>query len=63
MAMVQSLNESRFQTFNDLGEVVIRKLLKIINDLTLSVSDVAFVFDKYDKDDSIKAMERSRRGG
>ena len=63
MAMVQSLNESRFQTFNDLGEVVIRKLLKIINDLTLSVSDVAFVFDKYDKGDSIKAMESSRRGG
>ena len=63
MAMVQSLNESQFQTFNDLGEVVIRKLLKIINDLTLSVSDVAIVFDRYDKDDSIKAMERSRRGG
>ena len=62
MAMVQSLNESQFQTFNDLGEVVIRKLLKIINDLTLSVSDAAFVFDRYDND-SIKAMERSRRGG
>ena len=62
MAMVQSLNESQFQTYNDLGEVVIRKLLKIINDLTLSVSDVATVFDKYDKDDSIRAMERSRRG-
>ena len=63
MAMMQSLNESQFQTFNDLGEVVIRKLLKIINDLALSVSDVAIVFDKYDKDDSIKAMEHSRRGG
>ena len=63
MAMLQSLNESQFQTFNDLGKVVIRKLLKIINDLTLSVSDVAIVFDRYDKDDSIKAMERSRKGG
>ena len=50
-------------TFNDLGEVLIRKLLKIINDLALSVSDVAIVFDRYDKDDSIKAMERSCRGG
>ena len=63
MAMVQSLNESQFQAFNDLGEVVIRKLLKIINDLTLSVSDVAIVFDRYDKDNSIKAMKCSRRGG
>ena len=63
MAMVQSLNESQFQTFSDLGEVVIRKLLKIINDLTLSVSDVAIVFDRYDKNDSIKAIEHSRKGG
>ena len=57
------MNESQFQTFNDLGEVVIRKLLKIINDLTLSVSDVSILFDRDDKYDSIKAMERSRRGG
>ena len=59
MAVVQSLNESQFQTFNDLGEVVIRKLLKIINDLTLSVSDVEIVLNRYDQDDSINAMEHS----
>ena len=63
MAMVQSLNESQFQTFNDLGELVLRKIMKIFNDSALGVSDVAVVFDRYDKEDSIKAMERNRRGG
>ena len=63
MAMVQSLNESQFQTFNDLGELVLRKIMKILNDSALGVSDVAVVFDRYDKEDSIKAMERNRRGG
>ena len=63
MAMVQSLNESQFQTFNDLEELVLRKIMKILNDSALGVSDVAVVFDRYDKEDSIKAMERNRRGG
>ena len=61
--MVQSLNESQFQIFNDLGELVLRKIMKILNDSALGVSDVAVVFDRYDKEDSIKAMERNRRGG
>ena len=63
IAMVQSLNDTQFQTFNDLGEVVLRKLMKVLNDDTLGVSDVAVVFDRYDKENSIKSMERSRRGG
>ena len=63
MAMVQSLNESQFQTFNDLGELVLRKIMKILNDSALGVFDVVVVFDRYDKEDSIKAMERNRRGG
>ena len=63
MPMVQSLHESQFQTFNDLGELVLRKIMKILNDSALGVSDVAVVFDRYDKEDSIKAMERNRRGG
>ena len=29
----------------------------------LGVSDVAVVFERYDKENSIKSMERSRRGG
>ena len=63
MEMVQSLNDTQFQTFNNLGEVVLRKLMKVLNDDTLGVSDVAVVFDRYDKENSIKSMERSHRGG
>ena len=51
MAMVQSLNDTQFQTFNDLGEVVLRRLMK------------GFVFDRYNKENSIKSVERSRGGG
>ena len=56
-------NPFDLSTFNDLGEVVLRKLMKVLNDDTLGVSDVAVVFDRYDKENSIKSMERSRRGG
>ena len=45
MAMVQSLNESQRQTFNDFGEMVLRQIIKIFNDLPLGVSDVAIVFE------------------
>ena len=47
--MVQSPNHTQFQTFNNLGEAVLRKLMKVLNDDTLGVSDVAVVFDWYDK--------------
>lgn len=63
MAMVQSLDDTKFKTFDDLGDIILGRLLRILNDDTLCVSDVALVFDRYDKENSIKSMERKRRGG
>ena len=47
MVMLQSLNDSAFQTFNDLGECVLRKLLSLLTQNKNS-NCVTIVFDRYD---------------
>ena len=58
MAMLQSLNESHFKTFDDLSQQV----PKLLEQEDLGIDVVTVVFDGYDKDDSIKQMERRRLG-
>ena len=62
MALLQALDESKFDTFNDLGLVVMQRIqsLPIRN---LGVTSVTLVFDRYDCDISIKQLERDRRTG
>ncbi|KAL8561134.1 hypothetical protein ACOMHN_033717 [Nucella lapillus] len=62
MAMLQSLNESYFKTFDDLSQQVLKKILRLLEQEDLGIDVVTVVFDRYDKDDSIKQMERRRRG-
>ncbi len=62
MAMLQSLNESFFKTFDDLSRQVLQKTLKLLDDEDLGIDCIAIVFDRYDKADSIKTMECQRRG-
>ena len=60
MVMLQSLNDSLFQSFNDLGECVLRKILSLLN--PKNVNCVTIVFDRYDNPQSIKCLERERQG-
>ena len=60
--MLQSLNESYFKTFDDLSQQVLKKILRMLEQEDLGTDVVTVVFDRYDKDDSIKQMERPRRG-
>jgi len=64
MAMIQSLNDNYFKIFNDLGKVVLKRLVRIMNnkDIEPPVNVVTLVFDRYDKDHFIKSSERRRRG-
>lgn len=62
MAMIQGLNESYFQTFNDVGKIVLKRLIRILNKRDMDVTSVNLVFDRYDKELSIKSLERDRRG-
>ena len=59
MAVIQGLNESTFQTFTDLAEILWQRILFI---LCGEVSCVVLVFDRYDNQWSIKQAERERRG-
>ena len=62
--MLHSLNDSHFKTFNDLGKVVLKRLERILNnkDMEPPVDVVTPVFDRYDKEHSIKSSERQLRG-
>ncbi|KAL8601861.1 hypothetical protein ACOMHN_020596 [Nucella lapillus] len=62
MAMLQSLNESYFKTFDDLSQQVLKKILRLLEQEDLGIDVVTVVFDRYDKDDSINQIERRRRG-
>lgn len=61
MVTLQSLNDSGFQTFNDLGELVLRKTLGLLNQ-NPNAHCVTIVYDRYDNSQSIKCFERERRG-
>jgi hypothetical protein len=62
MAMVQSLNENHFKTFNDLAEIVQKRIVRLLRNSSLDISQVTIIFDRYDHVFSIKSDERSRRG-
>ena len=64
MAMCQALNENHFKTFNDLGKVVLNRTVRRLNnsDMDPSIDVVTLVFDRYDREHSIKSTERHRRG-
>jgi len=53
--MLHSLNDSHFKTFNDLGKVVLKRLVRILNnkDMKPPVNVVNLEFDCYDKEHSI----------
>ncbi|KAL7380780.1 hypothetical protein ABVT39_023998 [Epinephelus coioides] len=61
MAMLQSLHDSAFETFSDLAECVLKKILSLLNGKQ-EIKCVVMVFDRYDNPQSIKDMERQRRG-
>ena len=62
MALLQALDESKFDTFNDLGLVVKLRIQSLLSS-NLGVTSVTLVFDRYDSDISIKQQERDRRAG
>ena len=62
MALLQALGESKFDTFNDLGLVVMQRIQALLTSY-LGVTSVTLVFVRYDCDISIKQLERVRRTG
>jgi len=60
MATLQALNDSCFKTFNDLAEIIVKRLIRKLQNSDVDV--VALVFDRYDVDLSIKTGERQHRG-
>ena len=62
MALLQALDESKFDTFNDLG-LVVKLIIQSLLSSNLGVTSVTLVFDRYDSDISIKQQERDRRAG
>ena len=61
MAMLQALHESSFQSFDDLGKIILQRIKKLFNG-DLGINMVVVVFDRYDQPHSIKNQERLRRG-
>lgn len=64
MSLVQGVNEAHFETFDDLGQIILKRLNRVLNNPDLDVKVVTMVFDRYDVDASlnIKGIERQRRG-
>ena len=62
VALLQALDESKFDTFNDLGLVVMQRIQSLPTS-NLGVTSGTLVFDRYDCKISIKQLERDRRTG
>ncbi|XP_056138321.1 uncharacterized protein tdrd12 [Lampris incognitus] len=60
MALLQSLPDSAFLTFSDLAECILKKILSLLK--KQEIKFVVIVFDRYDNPQSIKILERQRRG-
>jgi len=63
MAMCQALNENHFKTFDELGNVVLKRAVQLLknSDVDPSTDVVTLVFDHYDREHSIKSTERHWR--
>ena len=55
MALLQSVHDSGFQTFNDLGECVWKKVTTLMGEGGLRCA--VLVFDRYDHQHSVKDFE------
>ena len=62
MTLLQALAESKYDTFNDLGLVVMQIIQSLLTS-NLGVTSVTLVFGRYDCEISIKQLERDRRTG
>lgn len=60
MALIQALDETQFDSFDDLGLKVIQIIHSVLGG-RLSVTSVTLVFDRYDASLSIKQQKRERR--
>ena len=47
MALLQALDESKFDTFNDLG-LIVMQIIQSLQTSNLGVTSVTQVFDQYD---------------
>jgi len=58
-AMCQALNENHFKTFDELGNVVLKRAVQLLknSDVDPSIDVVTLVFDHYDREHSIKSTE------
>lgn len=61
MGVIQALNDNHFKTFNDLAEVVLKRVIRVLRNPDFDAGTVTLVFDQY-WDLSIKSGERQRRG-
>ena len=62
MTLIQPLDELKFDTFNDLGLVVMQIIQSLLTS-NLGVTSVTLIFDRYDCEISIMQLERDRRTG
>ena len=62
MSFIQGVNESQFRTFDDLGEVIFKKLINLFMNSELDIKTMVLVYDRYDLESGIKGQERQRRG-
>ncbi|KAG7489269.1 hypothetical protein JOB18_008240 [Solea senegalensis] len=60
MALLQSLPDSAFLTFSGLAECILKKILSLLK--KQEIKCVIIIFDRYDNPQSIKILERQRRG-
>ena len=60
MALLQSLRETSFTSFDDLGNQVLQNVKSLFGN-GLGISCISIIFDRYDNAQSIKQSERLRR--
>ena len=62
MALIQALNKDHFKTFNDLAEVIAKRLVRLLKNPVYQAGEVIIVFDWYDCPSSVNLDERECRG-
>ena len=60
-AILHSLNETTFKTYDDLADILLQKILRIFKNAAMGASEITVVFDRY-QEKSINQSERQRRG-